>query len=55
MHLQDEPSTPPSEEPSGDTEEATNPDESTLLTMVYKSLSQGTEDASDIHKALSVN
>ena len=43
MYLQDEPSTPPSEEPSGDTEEAT----SIHLTMVNQSLSHGTEDVSD--------
>ena len=55
MYLQDEPSTPQSEEPSGDTEEATNPDESTYLTMVHMSLSHGTEDSSDIDKVLSIN
>ena len=36
IHLQEEPSTPPCEEPSGESEEATNPDEPTLLTMVHK-------------------
>ena len=55
MCLQEEPSTPPSEEPSGDTDKATNPDESTHLTMVHKSLSHGGEDASDIDKVLSIN
>ena len=48
MYLQEEPSTPPIEEPSENSEEPTNPDESTHLTMVHKSLSYGTEDASDI-------
>ena len=31
MYLQEEPSAPPSDEPSGDTDEATNPDEFTLV------------------------
>ena len=31
MYLQEEPSTPPSETPSGDTDEATNPDEVTQV------------------------
>ena len=48
MYLQDKASAPPSEEPSGDIEEATNPDDSTHLTMVHKSLSYGTEAASDM-------
>ena len=55
MHLQEEPSTPPRKDPPGDTEDATNPDESTLLTIVHKSLSYGTEDASDIDMVLSIN
>ena len=42
MYLQEKPSTPPSEEPIGDTEEATSPNESTHLTTVHKSLSVGT-------------
>ena len=55
MYLQEKPSTPPSEEPIGDTEEATSPNESTHLTTVHKSLSVGTEAASDIDKILSNN
>ena len=55
IYLQTEPSTTPSEEPPGDIEEATNPDELTHLTMIHKSLSQQTEDASEIYKVLSIN
>ena len=55
MYFQDEPSTPPSDKPSGDTEEATNPEHSTHVTMIHKSLSQGTEDASLIDIVLSIN
>ena len=47
MYLQDKPSTPPSEELSGGTEEATNLDKSTYLIMVHKSLSHETQDSSD--------
>ena len=42
MYLQGKPSTPPSEVPSGETEEAT----SIHVTKVYKSLSHGTADTS---------
>ena len=51
MYLQDKPSTTPSQEPSGDTEETT----SIHFTMVYKSLSHGTEDASDFDKVPTIN
>ena len=40
LYLQDEPSTSPGDKPSGETEEAT----SIHFTMVYKSLSHGTEE-----------
>ena len=33
MYLREEPSTPPSDEPSGDTDEATNPDEFTQVNV----------------------
>ena len=51
MYLQDKPSTPPSEVPSGETEDAT----SIHLTKVYKSLSHGTEDTSAFDQVLSIN
>ena len=50
-HTQDNPSKPPSEVPSGETEEAT----SIHLTKVYRSLSCGTEDMSAFDQALSIN
>ena len=37
MYLQEEPSTPPSDEPSGDTDEATNPDEFTQVNAPHTS------------------
>ena len=55
MYLQEYPSNRPSEEESGHTEDPTNPDESTHLTMVHKPLSPGTEDTSDIDKVLSIS
>ena len=51
MYLQDKPSTPPREVPSGETEEAT----SIYLTKVYKSLSHGIEDTSAFDQVLSIN
>ena len=51
MYLQDKPSTPPSEVPSGETEEAT----SIHLIKVYKSLSHGTEDTSAFDQVVSIN
>ena len=49
--FQEEHSTPLSEEQSGDTEDTTNCDEFTHLTMVHKSLSIGTEAASDVNNS----
>ena len=51
MYLQDNPSTPPIEVPSGETEEVT----SIHLIKVYKSLSHGTEDTSAFDQVLSIN
>ena len=51
MYLQDKPSTPPSEVPSGETEEAT----SIHLSKVYKLLSHGTGDTSAFDQVLSIN
>ena len=51
MYLQDKSSKPPSEVPSGETEEAT----SSHLTKVYKSLFHGTEDTSAFDQVLSIN
>ena len=51
MYLQDKPSTPPSEVPSGETEDAT----STHLTKVYKSQSHGNGDTSAFDQVLSIN
>ena len=50
MYLQDKPPTPPSEVPSGETEEAT----CIHLTKVCKSLSHGTEDTSAFDSALAI-
>ena len=47
LYHQEEHSTPLSDEPSGDSEQATNHYESTHLTVVHKSLSHQTEYASD--------
>ena len=51
MYLQDKPSRPPSEVPSGETEEVT----CIHLITVYKSLSHGTEDTSAFDQVLSIN
>ena len=55
MYFQEKSSKTPNEGLSGDTEEATNLDESTHLIMVHKSLSHGIDDASDIDRVLSIN
>ena len=51
MYLQDKPSTPSSEVPSGETEKAT----SIHLIKVYKSLSHGTKHTSAFDQVLSIN
>ena len=50
MYLQDKPSTPSSEVPSGETEEATS-----IHLKVYKSISHGAEDTYVFDQVLSIN